>query len=727
MDSATDAKLQVHKSGQGDITFLRFVGTVDERFDGSGVAKGLEGQLVISLGEVRRITSFGIRQWVDFIGAVSARCRSVYLVECAPRIVDQLNMVANFAGRGMVVSFYAPFRCGQCGNERLRLVQVDQERESLRALRLDGEPCPNDGTIETLDDDVESYLSYIAAQPELDMDPKVAAFLAGRTQYAVPQGMRKIRLEKKIQDRYTFISVSGDIGDDLQAAKVGEGLEGDVVFDLAAVGQFTEAGIARWRSLMQAIAPATERIILLGLPAVALEHLKRREDLADKGQVLTLYLPFACKSCAITTQVEIDVAQHFEQLRLSTPPEMACPDCGKPADCAATTAMLHGLTELPPPAKDLETATLQRWARQPVEHKGSAAAALSAPSLPASAPLARSWPLLALLALLAVAGVAVGVFYVLKGKGQVDTFDRQAKLVEASHPSPPQWKDHSFSIRGDEVLISGASGYVPDKESGFEEARAAALEELSHQVAASIRDPLWVEHVGGQYQQFRAKLLGDLEKALVTGEQESITRARGRVRARREKVAEALLASAANLFQAEQSSYYWEKLQSQAEIRYRVWSLLRLRKAELRRLVERYTAREEALSSLAVTYFPGMAWRYDMTQGAIALGLRPDSPLRYIGLLPGDILLSAQDRAIKDARSFRRVLEQEQSDLQRTGGVLLLRIRRGDGPVVEHRLRVVKSEKGQPRPVGSHKVGPRPKGKGKDLPPANIWDDNPFE
>ena len=55
------------------------------------------------------------------------------LIECAPKVVDQLNMVANFAGGGRVFSFYAPFRCDYCDSEHR--VLLAGRRTSRRSSR----------------------------------------------------------------------------------------------------------------------------------------------------------------------------------------------------------------------------------------------------------------------------------------------------------------------------------------------------------------------------------------------------------------------------------------------------------------------------------------------------------------------------------------------------------------------------------------------------------------
>jgi hypothetical protein len=732
---AREPKLQIYKSVQGEVTYLRFVGTIDENFDGAGCGKGLEGHLVLAMAEIRRITSFGIRQWMEFVTKAGEGCSRIYLVECAPRIVDQLNMVAGFAGKGQVVSFYAPFRCGTCGTESMKLVQVDQSHDAISGFSIVTDPCPNDGSEQYFDDEPHSYLYYLASQPAFEVDPKVATFLAGRTNYTIPDGMRKTRIEKKVHDRFTFISLSGDLGEDLPIRKIAEGLEGDIVFDLAGVGQVSPTGYEQWGQLLGTIAPSTERIIIVGLPAMVLEGMSRDRDLAEKGQVLSLYLPFACKSCMITSQLEIDVAKHYESLRFCTPPEMPCPDCGGPVACVATEVMLSQLSSLPQPAADLKTDAILKWGRMPVVEpekptKGTDAA--STPRAVAATPSA-GWPIVAALAILGVLGAAFAIYLALKPRAPArDPLEKTASLVEASHPQVPEWRDQVFTVHGDQVLVTGSSGFALGKEEGFAIARSTALESLTHHIGTSIHDPLWVEYVGEQFSTFRAKALGDLEKALISGEAEAIQKARARVVEGSEKVARALLDGAGTVIQPDRTAFYWEKLRTRDGLRYRVWALIRLQKDEFKRLVDHYAEREEALSATGVTMFPGMAWRYGFGKGAVVIGLKPDSPLRYIGVLPGDVLISAQDRAILDGRSFHRVLTEEYAELQRAGGVMQMKIQRGDSPVIDHRLPVIKSSK--PISTSSPPVkgtkGPTKHvegGGGKKLPPANIWDDNPFE
>ena len=67
-------KLLIERRENGQVLCLRLSGTVDEQFDGVGLARTIRARwLVLDLGGIDRISSFGIRQWIDFIGATAGR------------------------------------------------------------------------------------------------------------------------------------------------------------------------------------------------------------------------------------------------------------------------------------------------------------------------------------------------------------------------------------------------------------------------------------------------------------------------------------------------------------------------------------------------------------------------------------------------------------------------------------------------------------------------------
>ena len=69
------------------------------------------------------------------------------------------------------------------------------------------------------------------------------------------------------------------------------------------------------------------------------------------------------------------------------------------------------------------------------------------------------------------------------------------------------------------------------------------------------------------------------------------------------------------------------------------------------------------MGAKAVSYFPQLAWRYEVTEGAVVTHVANDSSLRFAGIQEGDLVLSGMDRVVHDARSWKRVLDEESAAL----------------------------------------------------------------
>lgn len=84
------------------------------------------GTIVIDLSEVERINSCGVRDWVNWIHALEARGSELFLVDCSPSIVAQVNLVTNFTGHGRIKSIYLPYYCESCNREDNVLYQAEE-------------------------------------------------------------------------------------------------------------------------------------------------------------------------------------------------------------------------------------------------------------------------------------------------------------------------------------------------------------------------------------------------------------------------------------------------------------------------------------------------------------------------------------------------------------------------------------------------------------------------
>jgi len=222
----TGGKLTIEKFADGSIACLKFNGTIDESFEGKKLGATAAGDtLVLDLGGVKKISSFGIREWIDFVGTASKQVRSMILIECSPKVIDQLNMVANFAGGGRVFSFYTPFRCDYCDSEHRVLLQVDKDHETIKSMKLAERPCPSCKEGMYFDEDGATFFSYVLGQEKFELEPEVAGFLASKLNYAVSDLNRKLRVDKVIEGRTTYVRLAGDLDRAFPREKLAEGLE----------------------------------------------------------------------------------------------------------------------------------------------------------------------------------------------------------------------------------------------------------------------------------------------------------------------------------------------------------------------------------------------------------------------------------------------------------------------------------------------------------------------
>ncbi|HEY1551039.1 MAG TPA: hypothetical protein VGG28_24590, partial [Kofleriaceae bacterium] len=93
------------------------------------------------------------------------------LVECSPAIVAQINLVNNFTGSGVVKSFYVPYFCPECDEEKVLLVEAadmgppPHEPPTCR--------CDECDLVMDFDDMPDSYFAFLANQKKLAEPDKV--------------------------------------------------------------------------------------------------------------------------------------------------------------------------------------------------------------------------------------------------------------------------------------------------------------------------------------------------------------------------------------------------------------------------------------------------------------------------------------------------------------------------------------------------------------------------
>jgi anti-anti-sigma regulatory factor len=165
-------KFQASVQHRGDVSYVKLGGVIDEDNElGDLVDKIPSGTAVIDLGEIERINSCGVRDWVNWLSKLEYSGTRSVLVECSPAIVAQINLVNNFTGNGVVKSFYVPYFCPECDEEKVLLVEASDmgppphEPPTCR--------CDECDLVMDFDDMPDSYFAFLSNQRKLAEPDKI--------------------------------------------------------------------------------------------------------------------------------------------------------------------------------------------------------------------------------------------------------------------------------------------------------------------------------------------------------------------------------------------------------------------------------------------------------------------------------------------------------------------------------------------------------------------------
>jgi anti-anti-sigma regulatory factor len=165
-------KFQASVQHRGDVSYVKLGGVIDEDNElGDLIDKIPSGTAVIDLGEIERINSCGVRDWVNWLSKLETNGTRSVLVECSPAIVAQINLVNNFTGNGVVKSFYVPYFCPECDEEKVLLVEAGDmgppphEPPTCR--------CDECDLVMDFDDMPDSYFAFLSNQRKLAEPDKI--------------------------------------------------------------------------------------------------------------------------------------------------------------------------------------------------------------------------------------------------------------------------------------------------------------------------------------------------------------------------------------------------------------------------------------------------------------------------------------------------------------------------------------------------------------------------
>src|SRR5262245_32018196 len=169
-------KFQSSIQHRGDMSFVKLGGVIDEDNELADLVDKIpSGTAVIDLGEIERINSCGVRDWVNWLSKLENNGTRSVLVECSPAIVAQINLVNNFTGNGVVKSFYVPYFCPECDEEKVLLCETGDMGPPPHEPPICR--CDECDLVMDFDDMPDSYFAFLANQRRIAKPERIQSLL----------------------------------------------------------------------------------------------------------------------------------------------------------------------------------------------------------------------------------------------------------------------------------------------------------------------------------------------------------------------------------------------------------------------------------------------------------------------------------------------------------------------------------------------------------------------
>jgi eukaryotic-like serine/threonine-protein kinase len=340
-----------------NVRLVELAGVVDETLDLADFKRLAGMPIVFDLGEVRRITSIGVRNWIDALRQLSGT--EYYFVRCRPSVVWQFNMVLRFGGTGRIVSLFLPYTCSaNCGHESEHLLDLRSEHSVVVAGQPRPQRCAKCGAVAEFDEDPASYFSHVAAAPPPRLPPAVAAVLDD----AAPPPSTPLKITKEVTSDLTAVWLSGSIDETAKLKRIADGLDGEVLVVAQDVQSVSAEGLRR---LVDALGAESSSVHLARAPLV-LARVFAADREARSLPVVSIWLGLQCDTCSRIHWRDHD---RTEWAMLRAGHRARCPDCEgslvafsedaimdcgldlAPMPSVVATYLRHGRQEFPAPPR----------------------------------------------------------------------------------------------------------------------------------------------------------------------------------------------------------------------------------------------------------------------------------------------------------------------------------------------------------------------------------------
>jgi serine/threonine protein kinase len=221
-------------------TIVTMPEVIDERFGDPELIASLDkGPLVFDFDRVLRVTSSGVRWWLQFLKALPTRDYYGF-IRCHPSVIAQFNVIEGFGGRGELLSFYVSYECPRCEQHMELLIDVAIEKPRIDAFELPPFQCTRCRVDAEFEESPEVYFHHASIKPRPSPPPavkKLITALLGRKHREA-----NLTIAKEVQETLTIFRLKGGLDENASFRWQASGVEGDAIVDCEELSSFDQRG-----------------------------------------------------------------------------------------------------------------------------------------------------------------------------------------------------------------------------------------------------------------------------------------------------------------------------------------------------------------------------------------------------------------------------------------------------------------------------------------------------
>ncbi|MEQ1508100.1 MAG: hypothetical protein ABMB14_38075, partial [Myxococcota bacterium] len=331
-----DAVYDIRQLGKFQVVTVR--GQLNESFPGRTIGASLHSPTLFDLTDVDRVTSFGVRSWLEMLEV--AHLPFAVFVRASPAIVNQITMMRNFCGTAKIQSLIAPYACPRCGSGFGVPFDAIADRTLLRARNPPKVVCPECRGPAEIDEDPWVYF---------DIDDHLLEEVEDDLQRALEQlgdGPRRPPVEKSIAGDLTRVRINGVVGQTTRLQRAFSGLEGKVVLDLRGVTEFHPDGLDNLLGCLAKLPEEVVRLVIEGAPLPLVQRLM--DPRPPRVSVNSVVTTVRSLSRPLRRRLCIDLKLHRAALKDGQVPELDLPWRGDPMELEGHELLTEALALVPP-------------------------------------------------------------------------------------------------------------------------------------------------------------------------------------------------------------------------------------------------------------------------------------------------------------------------------------------------------------------------------------------